>query len=84
MLACEPIAPPMVKMTVRRQSAAKVMATVVSTSLALLTAMAPRTVGEIFTSSDKILDLANRETALLDALQMHIYAEYDNLKALSG
>ncbi|KAK7487666.1 hypothetical protein BaRGS_00021085, partial [Batillaria attramentaria] len=40
--------------------------------------------GEVFTSSEKIMELATRERALLDALQTHINAEYDNLKALSG
>ncbi|XP_076472641.1 prolyl 4-hydroxylase subunit alpha-1-like [Babylonia areolata] len=40
--------------------------------------------GEVFTSSYKILDLVNREKTLLDALQNHINAEYDNLKALSS
>ena len=72
------------KLTICGQSAHKVMASLVSTSLVLFTAMTSWSVGEIFTSSDKILELANRETVLLDALQMYINAEYDNLKALSG
>lgn len=72
------------KLTICGQSAHKVMASLVSTSLVLFTAMTSWSVGEIFTSSDKILELANRETVLLDALQMYINAEYNNLKALSG
>ena len=72
------------KLTICGQSAHKLMASLVSTSLVLFTAMTSWSVGEIFTSSDKILELANRETVLLDALQMYINAEYDNLKALSG
>ena len=70
--------------TALRQSAFRVMAALLSTSLVFLTTMTSLIAGEIFTSSDKILELANQETALLDALQHHINAEYDNLKALSA
>ncbi|KAK7093424.1 hypothetical protein V1264_007184 [Littorina saxatilis] len=54
------------------------------TLFVILAVMTSCGVGEIYTSSDKILELVSRETTLLDALQSHINAEYDNLKALSG
>lgn len=50
----------------------------------LLSLMTSFCVSDIFTSSDKIMELAQREIELLDALQFHINNEYDNLKTLSG
>lgn len=61
-----------------------VRAMVVSVSIMVIVMMASRCDAEVFTSSEKIMELATRERALLDALQIHINAEYDNLKALSG
>ncbi|KAK7504596.1 hypothetical protein BaRGS_00004082, partial [Batillaria attramentaria] len=53
------------------------------TSLVLVSTMTSSVVAEVFTSSNKIVELADLEGELLDALRGHINDEYENLKALS-
>ena len=58
--------------------------TAVFLTCTLLFMTSSTSVADIITSSERILELTNQEALLLDALQNHINAEYDNLKALSG
>ncbi|KAK7504598.1 hypothetical protein BaRGS_00004084 [Batillaria attramentaria] len=53
------------------------------TSLVLVSTMTSSVVADVFTSSNKIVELADLEGELLDALRGHINDEYDKLKALS-